>query len=126
MAARAKKLAARRAHMAKVARAKKVMAIAKKQGWYVQGKSLAFWTGKAAEAYKRSFMIRKRRQAVAAARARRLAIIRRRQQAILIRNGRANYNRAVKMGWVKKGGRVNFAWWANVRNVKNIQVRYQK
>ena len=94
--------------------------MAKKQGWYVGGKNLSWWIGKGATQYKKSFFIRKRKAAIAAARQRKLAAQRQAKLQITLRTGRANYAKAVQAGWVKKGGRVNFSWWANMKNVSSI------
>ena len=38
--------------------------------------------------------------------------------------GRKRYHIAVKNGWYRRGGRVNFMWWANHKNFMRMRAQY--
>ena len=60
IALRQKRAAARKAHQERVVRAKKVIARAKKEGWYKAGQSMKFWTSRSAYNLRRQWLVRKR------------------------------------------------------------------
>ena len=84
MIARQKRAAAIRAHRARVIRAKKVIARAKKEGWFKRGQSIKFWTSRSAWNLRRQWLVNKRRAAQRKAAAARAARIKR-QRLIALR-----------------------------------------
>ena len=72
LALRQRRAALRKAHKLRIARARKTIAVAKRQGWFVRGKSMSFWSSRGAYGLKRRWMARKRQQAARNARARKV------------------------------------------------------
>ena len=60
MILRQRRAAARKAHKARVVRAKKVIARAKKEGWFKRGQSIKFWTSRSAWNLRKQWLARKR------------------------------------------------------------------
>jgi hypothetical protein len=62
IALRQKRAMHKKAHQARVNLARRRIAIAKKQGWWVRGKSWSFWASNHAFNLKRQWIVRKRQQ----------------------------------------------------------------
>ena len=60
IALRNKRAAARKAWKARQERAKKVIARAKKEGWFKTGQSIKFWTSRSAWNLRKQWIVRKR------------------------------------------------------------------
>lgn len=127
IAIRQKRAAARKAHQDKVVRAKKVIARAKKEGWFKAGQSISFWTSRSAWNLRRQWLARKR-QNQARGRAQRQSLARRREaNKRLVSIGKCNFKKARKIGWFDRRRTMGYGyWWSQKAKMQWLKREYIK
>ena len=100
-----------------------MISIAKRQGWFVRGKSINFWSSRSAYTLKRRWIIRRRQQAARNARLRRIAHLKRQRIARINAIGKRNWRIAYKKKWFTRRS-TNLTWWANWKNVMRVRAGY--